>query len=211
MNDDPLFGVRGVLFDVDDTLVLTARVGYKKCVVAAQRLLLKPPDERAFRAVYGQRDFADCVRYWHPELTDLTDYVAAYDSLAEEIPDVPAGDVVRVVAHLRTGGRRVGVLTNGPPNKTERKLRSVGLRAGSLDGIWHAGNVAFKKPDPRCFAPALASWGLAPNEVLFVGDAHTDEAAASAAGVRFLAVDTYGERGASGGTGRIGSLNELVR
>lgn len=180
--------LRGVLFDVDDTLVRTAETGFAKCAEVAARLGLAPPSEAAFRDPYGRVPFRECVALWHPGV-DVDAYQAAYDGLADAFPPVPIGSFADVVAACRAAGLRVGVLTNGPDAKTERKLPATGVDPASLDGVWHAGNVPWPKPDPRCFAGPLREWGAEPGELLYVGDAATDAAAAAAAGVRFARAD----------------------
>jgi phosphoglycolate phosphatase-like HAD superfamily hydrolase len=184
----PLDGVRGVLLDVDDTLVRTAATGYEKVVEASKELGLSPPMPKDFRRVYGRVPFADCVAAWHPGC-DVDAFSSAYDALAERFPPRPCGDAADPVRALRRR-IRVGVLTNGPEAKTRAKLAAVGLTFEGLDGVWHAGNVEHPKPDPRAFEPALRRWRLRPHDVLYVADSPRDLAAARAAGVRFAAVTT---------------------
>ena len=179
-----------VLLDVDDTLVQTARTGHAKCVEVARRLGLQPPSAAEFAAVYGREPWPACARTWHPGLDDLDGYVALYDGLAARFPDRPCGDAPRLVARCRRLGLRVGVLTNGPERKTARKLRAAGLAPDALDGVWSREHLPHSKPDPRCFAPALAAWGLPPGRVRYVADAPGDWAAATAAGLQFRAVLT---------------------
>ena len=179
-----------IVFDVDDTLVFTARNGYRKCVEVARQLCLEPPSLEQFFTVYGQLPFAQCVKYWHPQLGCVAEYQALYDRLQPQFPDEPCGHAGRVVAAFKYRGLRVGVLTNGPEHKILRKLQAAGVDPAVLDGLWHAGNLRYPKPDPRSFEPMLAQWRVQPAQVLYIGDSLSDLEASTAAGLRFAAVLT---------------------
>ena len=57
-----------------------------------------------------------------------------------------------------------------------------------FDAIIISREAGVKKPDPDIFKPALAATGLAPDEVVYVGDADVDVKAANAAGIMPLLI-----------------------
>ena len=181
--------VLGVVVDVDDTLVLTATTGFRKCVETAGRLGLQPPTHEQFAASYGTLSFDDCVRTWHGDV-DADTYRAVYDGLADAVPAVPVGGVAALVARCRASGLRVAVLTNGPADKTRRKLAVCGLEADALDGVWDGDSLEHCKPDPRCFDAVVSAWRLPRRSLLYVGDAPVDRDAALHAGLLFVGVRT---------------------
>jgi FMN phosphatase YigB (HAD superfamily) len=52
-----------------------------------------------------------------------------------------------------------------------------------------SGEVGVKKPDPGIFRPALEATGLAPEDVIYLGDTADDVKAARAAGIRPILID----------------------
>src|SRR5262249_44859383 len=81
-------------------------------------------------------------------------------------------------------GLRLGVITNGPSRTQRGKLAAVGLER-YFDLVVVDSEFGQAKPDPRIFAHAAASLGLASLELLFVGDTpEGDVAGAPAAGWR---------------------------
>lgn len=83
---------------------------------------------------------------------------------------------------------RLGMVTNGTGVMQRAKLAALGLE-GLFDPLIISEEVGFRKPDPRAFELAVASWGLLPEAVLFVGDDPVaDIAGATAAGMRTLHV-----------------------
>jgi phosphoglycolate phosphatase len=81
-----------------------------------------------------------------------------------------------------------------------RKNLALRLRQARIDESWFAGlytadEQPAQKPDPRCFEPVWAALVACPGHpemapAIYVGDRAGDHAAASAAGIPFLAVLT---------------------
>lgn len=87
------------------------------------------------------------------------------------------------LAALAAAGRRVAILSN-----FDHRLPAIlaGLGLGSPE-VLLAGELGAAKPDPRCFARALARLGVAAAEAVYVGDdPERDLAAARRAGLRAI-------------------------
>ncbi|WP_336206559.1 HAD family hydrolase [Nonomuraea sp. LPB2021202275-12-8] len=117
-------------------------------------------------------------------------------------------DAADAVAAL--GGFRLGVLTNGAQDMQEAKVRAIGL--DGLVGPVLTGEVldGCYKPVLACYTGAAAALGLAPEEVLLVGDdVAKDVTGPAAAGMRSAWLDRLGVETAPAGFPRITSLAEL--
>ena len=80
--------------------------------------------------------------------------------------------------------KTVGLVSNfDHPPHVRRVLSDYGLK-NCFDSIIISGEVGVKKPDPAIFALGLEQTGLAPNDVVYVGDTQEDVAGAIAAGIR---------------------------
>jgi putative hydrolase of the HAD superfamily len=85
--------------------------------------------------------------------------------------------------------KTLGLVSNfDHPPHVRRLLSDHGLE-DCFDTVIISGEVGVKKPDPAIFAFGLEQTGLAPANVVYVGDTHADVAGAIAAGIRpvFLA------------------------
>ncbi|HEU4329803.1 MAG TPA: HAD family hydrolase [Lapillicoccus sp.] len=93
-------------------------------------------------------------------------------------------DVIPVLTALRDKGVRVAMLSN-----VGFDLSPTLARTGVdelLDGVVMSYAVGAVKPEPAIFQNALDTLGLPASEVLMVGDAWQDDAAAAALGMRTL-------------------------
>jgi HAD superfamily hydrolase (TIGR01509 family) len=69
----------------------------------------------------------------------------------------------------RRGGRRVGMLTNGPSHVQRPKIESAKLEP-HFDFIGVTGELGHWKPSPQAFAAVLEKLGVAAHQTLMVGD-----------------------------------------
>jgi phosphoglycolate phosphatase len=87
-------------------------------------------------------------------------------------------------------GRPLAVLTNKPGDMSRTILEGLGV-AQRFAGIWGAGDVPQRKPDPGGLLRILEDLHRTPAETWMVGDSATDVGAGRAAGVRVAGV-TWG-------------------
>ncbi|MGW0803917.1 HAD family hydrolase [Nonomuraea sp. NPDC002799] len=119
-------------------------------------------------------------------------------------------DAAEVVAGL--DGFVLGVLTNGAQIVQEAKVEAIGL-AGPLRTVL-TGEVlgGHYKPSPASYTGAAAALGLAPEEVLLVGDdVDKDVTGPAVTGMRSVWLDRLGVQPAPIGFPRITSLTALPR
>ncbi|GAA3557477.1 HAD family hydrolase [Nonomuraea rosea] len=142
-----------------------------------------------------------------PEPGDLD---GAYADFAERYRQGWAAypDVAGALAAL--GGLAFGVLTNGAQRMQEAKLRAIGL-GGALGPVL-TGEVlgGHYKPSPGSYTGAAAALGLAPQEVLLVGDdVDKDVTGPAPTGMRSVWLDRLGAEPPPAGFPRITTLAGL--
>ncbi len=177
------------IFDIDDTLLRTLPVAYAKTCRTAELMGLVPPSDERFRAVFGRLTLPECLRYWHGEL-DPDAWLAVYNTLRKDFPYQPMPGVADVVAALRAAGHELAILTNGPGDKTVRKLAAAGIDVDSLRFVRHADNARRLKPDVEAFTDLVSDFGVEPADSVYVSDRPEDGTAALLAGFGFVGVCT---------------------
>ena len=185
-------GVRGVLFDADDTLYDTRSAMHAAGAAAAGRLWPSADpvrvagagvrfrdDPQGWFSAYtrGEIEFAEMrerrvqeMGTWLGVGGDVTaeGFFAAYEPAFHDALRGFA-DVRPAVEALRAGGLVVGVLTNSSGDYTATKVSAAGLD-GAFDVICTRDTLGFGKPDPRAFHEACRRLGTDPGATLYVGD-----------------------------------------
>ena len=122
-------------------------------------------------------------------------------------PDAPA-----LLAHLQARGLRILLVSNFD-GRVREVLAALGLLP-LIDQVTISSEAGAAKPDPRIFLTALAAAGLAPDEVLHVGDTvREDLAAARAAGIDVVLVgdaELAAEAPDATRVERLGEVHDLI-
>lgn len=183
--------LRGVLFDLDDTLADSTATEERvwervveaiaEHVPAIDRVQLRQRYTEVLEGHYteltaGRVDFAtfrrrrlaDALSPWG-EVDDalFERYMREKARVADEM--MPFPESVATVRALRAGGIRVGVLTNGPSEFQRRKLQVSGL-GPELDAIAISGELGIAKPEKAAFDKALELLETHAQETAMVGD-----------------------------------------
>ena len=183
--------LRGILFDLDDTLADSSGVEGSVWEQVAEAIGEYVPDvdraelRRRYLAAFdehyaplaaGRIDFvtfrrnrlAAALEPWGDVSDDLFErYVQEKERIADEMRPFPAA--IATVRALRAQGIKVGVLTNGPSDFQRRKLEVSGL-GRELDAIAISGELGVAKPELEAFERALALLGTRAEETAMVGD-----------------------------------------
>ncbi|MGC9665633.1 HAD family hydrolase [Planosporangium sp. 12N6] len=186
--------VRGVLFDVDGTLVDTNYLHAVTWWEALRQAGYTVPMARIHRAIgMGSDKLLDHLlgpdrdRDRDAEMSGA--HLALYTTYWERLRPLPgAADLLRACA---ARGLRV-VLASSASQKELGALR----RALDADDVIHTAtsksDVESSKPDPDILAVALRESGLSPDAALMVGDAVWDAVAAARAGVACIGLTCGG-------------------
>ncbi|MEV4110890.1 HAD family hydrolase [Nonomuraea sp. NPDC049695] len=223
-------GIKGVLFDLDDTLL--DHRGAADAAIVAWVSAHSPAHPRLDEvAVLWAGLEGPYLAMWHTGACSLqeqrrlrlralcqelavpapADLDAAYADFSERYRQnwTAHHDVTQALAEL--DGLTLGVLTNGTQRLQEAKVRAIGL--AGLVGPVLTGEVlgGHFKPSPAAYTGAAAALGLAPEEVLLVGDdVDKDVTGPAPTGMRSVWLDRLGAEPPPAGFPRITTLAELA-
>ncbi len=169
--------VRGLIFDLDDTLYLERdfafsgfaavgawwqhRTGERDFAARCGRLF-----EAGVRGQIFNQALAEMDGKTDPALVEQ--FVAVYRDHRPSIALAP--DAMRFLAHHRDGDF-VGIITDGPAPTQRAKIRALGLeRQANLILCTDAWGIAFRKPHPRAFEAIEAASDLTPSRLIYVAD-----------------------------------------
>ncbi|MFJ2112703.1 MULTISPECIES: HAD family hydrolase [unclassified Streptomyces] len=213
--------IRAVLWDIDDTLfdyTRADRAGMRRHLAEEGQGGVFGSDEAALarwrevtdlhgeRFAAGETDFEGQRRDRVREFVGVAlgdreadawfdRYVAHYEAAWELFPDC-----VGVLDRL-SGEYRQAVLSNSSIRNQDRKLRVLGVR-DHFEAVLCAAELGVAKPEAAAFHAACDALGLAPGEVVYVGnEPDTDAGGAVAAGLAGVWLDRGG----------VGGRPELVR
>ena len=96
-------------------------------------------------------------------------------------------DVLTGLDALKSAGLRLACVTNKPIASALPLLAQKGL-AGYFEVVYGGDSLPRKKPDPMPLLQVCADFGLAPRQVIAIGDSSNDALAARAAGCPVLSV-----------------------
>lgn len=207
----PPDGIRGVLLDVDDTLVGTRTAMVQAGRAAAQEVWphadpgradragerYRQDPERHFRAfTRGEHAFEEMrarrvedVARWlgqEPAGSDLDRWTPVFDRSFAEALHV-FDDVLEALQTCRERGWRTALLTNSSAAYTRDKLELAGLTRAVAEltaGVVTKDTLGIGKPAPRVFHQGCRLMGLPPGQVVYVGDElDVDTCGALAAGL----------------------------
>ncbi|HLE47913.1 MAG TPA: HAD-IA family hydrolase [Candidatus Thermoplasmatota archaeon] len=225
--------VKGVLFDLDNTLVDFMRMKRLASEEAARAMIGAGADFGVDAATAGKRLFEHYLNHGiesddaflsflnkHNE-SRLSAGIAKQEAIlaagiqaylrAKDVLLTPYPGVRRTLVELTRRGLKLGVVTDAPRLKGWQRLQALGI-AEFFDVVitYHDSNA--KKPDGRPFLMAVEGLGLRPFEVVMVGDwVEKDVRGARDAGLK-TAWAQYGGRtpdGEHGADATLASITEL--
>ncbi|WP_424527911.1 HAD family hydrolase [Sphaerisporangium viridialbum] len=184
---------RGVIFDIDGTLVDTNYLH----VTAWWEGFRRQGRDVLMVDIHGAigRADRDLIDYLLPDVSDeeaqaISDtHAELYKPRIDEVRPVPgAGELLQA---LSDRGLLVVVATSAPKDEAERL---IGITGGqdAVSALVHSGDVDKSKPHPEPVRQALDKSGLPPNNAIMVGDSVWDALAARAAKVGCVALRSGG-------------------
>ena len=178
-------GVRGVLFDLDGTLLDSFPAHFEAYRVMFRRFEIEISEE-SFLAAYSPNWYLTYSAFGLPEAVwkEANSY---WVEAAEKLPPVPFPGAGRALEALRASGRRLGIVTSGSRGRVLRDLESSGLRH-FFEVLVTGDDVREPKPAPEGLLLGLRQLGMTAAEAVYVGDADADYQMARAAGVQFLGI-----------------------
>jgi len=206
-----MHNIKGIIFDFDGTLFDNAYFGF--FLIAANPLhAIRVWKERLVRKRFAGRDFATPERYYNAFFTAMGKMCFARPSRIQNwyfnryMPRMVR--VLRKHYQFRPGVqelfRRFDAATSTAPSSNfpraavysdypflKERMEAMGLRPGPGVSLYSPESFGAQKPAPRPFRQIAANLGIAPEEVLVVGDREeTDGLGAFHAGMRFFCLET---------------------
>ena len=199
--------IRAVLFDAGNTLIsldyerlaggVSAAVGRE---VSAALLRSRAPEAAAALELGTGSDRERAVSYLealfllsgvrHEELEAVRVEVTRLHHERHLWIGVEPG-TVEALEQLRAAGLRLGVVSNSD-GKVDAALAAAGLRP-YFELVVDSSHAGVEKPDPRIFAVAVETMGIAPAEAAYVGDVYeVDVVGARRAGLSPVLLDPHG-------------------
>jgi phosphoglycolate phosphatase len=191
-----LTGIRAAIIDLDGTMLHTAPDFHVAVNRMREDLKLAPLDietithfvgkgtENLMRRVLGV-DFAPDeveARFEQAIAAYQKHYLAINGDYSSVYPGVREG-----LQALQSRGLRLACVTNKPIAFARPLLEKSGL-LGFFEVVYGGDSLPKKKPDPYPLLKVCEDFGLAPNQVVAIGDSSNDALAARAAGCNVLTV-----------------------
>lgn len=162
--------VKGVIFDLDDTLYSEKRYvksGYKAVAkllgneALAERLWMHFQDGKA--AIDEVLQELDCEEKKEQCL----------ETYREHLPEISLYDgMLEILQNLKYKGIRIGIITDGRVSGQKKKIHALGLESLVDDIIVtdELGGIQFRKPCDIAFRIIQRRWGIPFEQIIYVGD-----------------------------------------
>ena len=186
--------VRGVLFDVDGTLIDSGYLHAVSWWQALRKRSIDVPMATLHRSIgMGADRLLPHVLGDEPDEELQADLAAAHDALFSVYwPALRRLPGAQELVKLSHGQGLTTVLASSAGADEVQVLRRVLDADDALDHVTSSADGDHSKPEPDLVLVALDKAGLDPTEAVFIGDAVWDVHASAEAGVRCLGVECGG-------------------
>ncbi len=162
--------VRGVIFDLDDTLYSEKQYIKSGCLAVAKRLGDPALAERMWELFTEGKPAVDRLLGELGRLGLKDECMGIYRGHA---PKITLYEGVReMLQTLKAAGLKVGIITDGRVYGQKQKMKALGLDALIPDIIItdELGGTAFRKPDDIAFRIMQRRWKIPFEQIAYVGD-----------------------------------------
>ena len=193
-----LEGIKGVIFDMDGTLIDSMWVWEEVDVDYVKRYQLVEP-EGFYEAIEGM-SFTDVAKYYKktfPQIRDSVEQIKAdwmemgFRLYRDEV-ELKSG-VKEFLEELKKRGMKIGIATSTDRDMTEMVLEARGILQ-EFDAICTSDEVKIGKPAPDVYLKAAEDLGVDPKDCLIFEDVSAGLMAGKSAGMKTCAVaDKFSE------------------
>lgn len=189
--------IKGVIFDLDGTLIDTEKLYLRFWVEAANRMGYPMREEHALAIRATAAAVAEpllqklvCPSFdYHGVRALRREIMEAYID-AHGVDAKPG--MLETLRSLRARGLRIGLCTATPEHRARKYLRMVGAEE-CFDAVTCASMVERGKPAPDIYLLAAERTGILPGEALAVEDAPSGVRSAHAAGIKTVLIPDQDE------------------
>lgn len=179
--------LKAVIFDLDGTLGDTVNL----CVEAYRQTTLEVsgrlPSADEVLGIFGISDRGVLARLLNMRYDDpvlpIEHFVQVYERLHDSLAPHPYDGAVQVLQMIRQCGLRLGLLTGKEHYTADPTLARYGMT--DLFDLVLTGQPTHNCKD-ECLLQAMQHWQMAPDEMIYVGDAPTDIEHCHRVGVRII-------------------------
>jgi len=181
-------GVRGLVFDLDGTLVdsyqaIAASVNEARATFGLVPLLVDEVRRRVGRGLESlMEDMVGRERVEEGVAVFRRHYAGIFAASTSALPGA-----LPTLRELRRRGYRLAVASNKPARFGEPILRGLGMR-GFLDAVEGPDTAGSTKPHPAMIERCLREMGVQPSEAIYVGDMVLDVETGERAGIDVVLV-----------------------
>ena len=193
-----LEGIKGVIFDMDGTLIDSMWVWNEVDVDYVKRYQLVEP-EGFYEAIEGM-SFTDVAKYYKktfPQIKDSVEQIKAdwmemgYKMYRDDV-ELKSG-VKEFLDELKKRDIRIGIATSNDRDMTEMVLEARGILS-EFDAICTSDEVKIGKPAPDVYLKAAEDIGVDPKDCLIFEDVPAGLMAGKSAGMKTCAIaDKFSE------------------
>jgi phosphoglycolate phosphatase len=183
---------RAIVFDFDDTLVVTKEVKWAHHREVAKRYYGIKLSDSDLRAHWG-KPFDVLISALYRDSDCINNMRAANRSLEHKYLKRTRPHAIAVVRSLLDLGLQVGIVSSDKSEHLAHDLRRLSFPIDRMFHVQGAEDSIHHKPEPAVFDPLkrrLQDYRILPDETVYVGDALIDFHAAQEAGLGFLGVTT---------------------
>ena len=159
--------VKGVIFDLDDTLYSEkeyVRSGFR----AVSQYLGGGYEEKLWSLFEAGKPVIDELLR---ELGREAEKETALSVYRNHEPVIHLYDGVKeMIVRLKQARIKVGIITDGRPDGQRRKIKALGLDVDDIIVTDELGGVQFRKPCDIAFRIMQTRWRLYPSDIVYVGD-----------------------------------------
>jgi HAD superfamily hydrolase (TIGR01549 family) len=207
--------IKAILFDLDDTLILTRETKFEALKFAGKHFYNLTITNDILEKYWGGA-FNDVIKSIFGPVDSLENIISNYKSIRNLFPSIAYPDAVETITKLLNDSYKIGIISSTTKSFVISDLNKLGFPIERISVIQGAEDTMFHKPDPKVFDPSLLvlkNFDIYANNCLFVGDLITDYVAARDAGMSFLGVlrwKTKKEEFENAGAKTIQSLSDII-
>jgi HAD superfamily hydrolase (TIGR01549 family) len=181
--------IKAIIFDFDDTLVVTKTIRYKAIKFAGEKFYNLKITDSEIDKLWGKPFDYFIYEVFH-QLEKVDILFSNYKSILSQYPQKTYSGTSKILNLLKQK-YLLGILSASHRDLILSGMNDAGLDPKLFTFIQSSDDTTTHKPDPNVFLPSIdkfAKHHIDKSEILYVGDAMDDYFAATNAGINFCGI-----------------------